>query len=47
MKHVLILLFFIFGINAFSQIKIEDVGDNWRSKVTEALVLIKNTDTQK
>jgi len=30
-----------------AQIKIEDVGDNWKLKVTEALLLIKETDSAK
>jgi hypothetical protein len=47
MKYVLFLLLFIFTVKSNAQIKIEDVGDNWKSKVTEALLLIKSTDSEK
>jgi hypothetical protein len=47
MKYVLLLLLFIFTVKSNAQIKIEDVGDNWKTKVTEALLLIKSTDSEK
>ena len=38
---------FFCTLESTAQIKIEDVGDNWKYKVTEALLLIKSTDSEK
>jgi hypothetical protein len=47
MKYILLFFLFIFTITSNAQIKIEDVGDNWKLKVTEALRLIEKTDSEK
>jgi hypothetical protein len=47
MKYILLFLFFICTLNSNAQIKIEDVGDNWKLKVTEAIELIKSVDYEK
>lgn len=41
------LILFLLPAFLFSQIKIIDVGDKWKSRVEEAIELIKNTDTVK
>jgi hypothetical protein len=43
-KYALIILFFI-PLFSFSQIKIADVGDGWKSEVDSAIKLIKKVDT--
>lgn len=47
MKYILILFLFLTTLTAKSQIKIDDVGDNWKSKVDSALIVIKTYDPKK
>ena len=44
MKWLVLILFYI-PIFGYSQIKIDDVGDNWRLRVDSALQIVKNYDT--
>jgi hypothetical protein len=43
MKKLLFIL--LFSISSYSQIKIDDIGDNWKGKIQAALELIKTHDT--
>ena len=43
----LLLLFLISPLLAFSQLRIDDVGDGWKGLVEQALKIIENTDTAK
>lgn len=45
MKLLIVLL--LFTTSLFSQIKISDVGPNWKSRVDSALILIKKYDSTK
>jgi len=45
MKLLIFLL--LFTTSLFSQIKISDVGPNWKSRVDSALILIKKYDSTK
>lgn len=47
MRKFLIILFLSFSSTLFGQIKIDDIGDNWKNRVDSALSLIKTYDTQK
>jgi hypothetical protein len=47
MKKLLIILILLISTNGFSQIRVEDIGDNWRSKVNMALDTIKKYDIEK
>ena len=47
MKTNLLLFFLLFFNNLFGQIKIEDLGDNWKQKVESSILLIKETDKSK
>ena len=42
MKKLLLIL--LISISSYSQIKIDDVGDNWKGKIELALELIKDKD---
>ena len=44
MKWLVLILFYI-PIFGYSQIKIDDVGDNWRLRVDSALQIVKKYDT--
>ena len=46
MKLFLVCLSFI-PFTLFSQIKIDDIGDGWKSKVEQALEIIKQTDQER
>ena len=46
MKQLLVCLSFI-PFLAFSQIRIDDVGDGWKAKVEQALTVIQQTDCEK
>lgn len=41
-----LLAIFLAPIAAFSQIRVDDVGDGWKSKVDSAIVLIRQTSPQ-
>ena len=43
----LLLLFLISPLLAFSQMRIDDVGDGWKGLVEQALEIIEDTDTAK
>ena len=43
----LLILLLLFTTSLFSQIKISDVGPNWKSRVDSALILIKKYDSTK
>jgi hypothetical protein len=47
MKKLLIILILLISTNGFSQVRVEDIGDNWRSKVNMALDTIKKYDIEK
>lgn len=47
LKYVLATLTLFFNNLLFSQIKIDDVGDNWKLKVETSLLLIKQYDKPK
>ena len=47
MKKLLIILILLISTNGFSQIRVEDIGDNWKSKVNIALDTIKKYDIEK
>ena len=47
MRLFLLLLFVTLFSPIYSQIKIDDVGDGWKSKVDSAIVLIKEKDPEK
>ena len=47
MKLILLLINFLFVFDCYSQIKIDDVGDNWKAKVASSLSLIKQVDPNK
>ena len=42
---VAIVFFFLFSTQAHGQIKIPDAGDNWKSFVDSAILLVKETDS--
>ena len=44
---LLIFTLLLFNTSLFSQIKISDVGPNWKSRVDSALILIKKYDSTK
>jgi len=44
-KNALILLLVLFPLFSFSQIKIPNVGDEWKPEVDSAISLIKKIDT--
>ena len=44
MKWLVLIIFYI-PIFGYSQIKIDDVGDNWRLRVDSALQIVKKYDT--
>lgn len=44
MKNILFIL--LFSISSYAQIKIDDVGDGWKAKVEQALVVIQTNDTE-
>lgn len=46
-KLFTITLFLLFSLNLFSQVVIDDVGDNWKVKIETALELIKTYDVEK
>ena len=47
MRLWILLILLIFWSSSFSQIRIADVGDGWKSKVQQALDTIKKYDVQK
>ena len=47
MRNLLFFLFTLINFQLLSQIKIDQVGDNWQPKVEQAIRLIKKTDKQK
>lgn len=47
MRNLLIFFLLLLNFQVFGQIKIDQVGDNWTSKVEQAIRLIKKTDKQK
>lgn len=47
MKYILLIILFLTSFNSYSQIKIDDIGDNWKYKVDSALTVIKTYDPQK
>jgi len=46
-KASLIWIFLLIPLLGFSQIKIDDVGDGWKSKVDSAITIIKERDPEK
>jgi len=44
MRKYYALILLLLSFNSFGQIKIDDVGDGWKTKVDSALVLIKTID---
>ena len=47
MKIFIIVIFYYIPSLLFSQIKIDDVGDNWKEKITTSLHLIEKIDKEK
>lgn len=47
LKNILIAVLLCANFSAFGQIKVPDVGDGWKSKVNEAIELIRKIDTAK
>lgn len=47
MKKILIIIFCYIPAILFSQIKIDDIGDDWKHKVEVSLEIIKNNDRPK
>jgi hypothetical protein len=47
MRQLILIPLLFFSINLFGQIKIDDIGDNWKSRVDSALTLIKTYDSVK
>jgi len=45
-KNAITILFLILSTTLFAQIKIDDVGDGWKSKVDSALRIIEKTDQE-
>lgn len=43
----IVILIFLFTIQSFSQIIIDDVGDGWKQKVEKCLEVIQKTDSSK
>jgi hypothetical protein len=43
----LLILLFILAVSLNAQIKVADVGPNWKNKVDSALIVIKNYDERK
>lgn len=46
-KNALVTFMMLVPILSFSQIKIDDVGDGWKTKVDSAISLIKRTDKER
>lgn len=44
MRATITLIILLFSFNSYCQIKIDDVGDGWKTKIESALTLIKYTD---
>ena len=47
MKQLLVCLISSIPFLAFSQIRIDDIGDGWKAKVEQALTVIQQTDCEK
>jgi hypothetical protein len=47
MKRLLLIPLLFLTFNLFGQIKIDDIGDNWKVRVDSALILIKTYDSVK
>ena len=47
MKQLLVCLISCIPFLAFSQIRIDDIGDGWKAKVEQALTVIQQTDCEK
>ena len=47
MKFFIIVIFCYIPSLLFSQIKVDDVGDNWKEKITISLRLIEKIDKEK
>ena len=47
MKIFIIVIFYYIPSLLFSQIKVDDVGDNWKEKITISLHLIEKIDREK
>ena len=47
MKQLLVCLISCIPFLAFSQIRIDDIGDGWKAKVEQALTVIHQTDSEK
>lgn len=47
MRKLLIILILLISTNVFSQIRVEDIGDDWKTKVNMALDTIKKYDIEK
>jgi hypothetical protein len=47
MRIILVFVNLLFVFNCYSQIKIDDVGDDWKVKVDSSLSLIKRIDPNK
>lgn len=47
MKKLIIFFVVILSFNLYSQIKIDDVGENWKNNVTLSLEVIKKHDKEK
>jgi len=47
MKQLLVCLISLIPFLAFSQIRIDDIGDGWKAKVEQALTVIQQTDCEK
>jgi hypothetical protein len=47
MKKLLLVMLIFLSTNAFGQIKIEDIGDDWKRKVEMALDTIRTYDIEK
>jgi hypothetical protein len=45
MRNLLSLFLIFWSLTTFSQIKIDDVGDGWKTKVLNSLALIEKIDT--
>lgn len=46
-KATLVWILLLIPIIGFSQIKVDDVGDGWKSKVDSAITIIKERDPEK
>jgi hypothetical protein len=47
MKHLITLLFTIFSISSYAQLKVDQSGEGWKEMVDSALILIKKVDPEK